>query len=480
MTHDTNDRYSGETAATIAIRHEDMQIVIASRFSDWALHHDSTVTEWIQQARLSSSLHTTLVPLDDLRGWNRDSLSGNISHETGRFFSVIGIHCRHRVDRVEIEWDQPIIEQPETGILGILAKQINGVLHFCLQAKVEPGNIGAIQLSPTVQATYSNYTGVHGGTTPLFLEHFMTPAVGRVIFAKMQTEDGGRFLYKSNRNMIVAAGDDVPEELPDGFIWLTLRQIVSLFEQDNLVNACARSILSGLIFTATRTFPPARSHTKDGMHSNSDGYDGIRGTLLWLDDRRAANHMQTRRIGLNELQEWSVDGKGFFSHREKRFFRIIGLNVSSGSREVQSWCQPIIENPAAGIIGLLIRNGGNGVELLMQAKAEAGNRNSVQLGPTVQFTQANYEGSRKLIKPFLYEEFLDTGPFQQLHQSQQSEEGARFYREYHLHRILLLPDGFDLPIPSDYRWLPLEHALFLLHLGEQVNSCARSILSCLL
>lgn len=479
MTHDTNDNYSG-IAASIAIRQEDMQTVIASRFSDWSLHHDSSVTEWIQQARLSASLHTTLVPLDDLGGWSRDRLSGNIAHETGRFFSVIGIHCRHRVDRVEIEWDQPIIEQPETGILGILAKQINGVLHFCLQAKVEPGNIGAIQLSPTVQATYSNYTGVHGGTTPLFLEHFISPPADRIIFAKMQSEDGGRFLYKSNRNMIVDAGDAFPAELPDGFIWLTLRQIACLFEQQNLVNACARSILSSLVFAAWPAFAATAPEAPDRTQLHAHGRKGIRTTLQWLDDRRSANHMQTRRIGLNELQEWGVDGKGFFSHREKRFFRIVGLNVTSGSREVRNWCQPIIENPAPGVIGLLLRNGCNGTELLMQAKTEAGNRNTVQLGPTVQFTQGNYEGSRKLLKPFLYEEFLDTGPFHQIHQSHQSEEGARFYREYHVHRILILPDGFDLSIPSDYRWLPLEHVLFLLHLGEQVNSCARSILSCLL
>ena len=32
-----------------------------------------------------------------------------------------------------------------------------------MQAKVEPGNINSIQLSPTLQATRSNYTKAHGG-----------------------------------------------------------------------------------------------------------------------------------------------------------------------------------------------------------------------------------------------------------------------------------------------------------------------------
>ncbi|MFZ4856381.1 MAG: NDP-hexose 2,3-dehydratase family protein [Desulfuromonadaceae bacterium] len=462
----------GATVA-IAISPDDVADVITSRHSLTALHDDAFVDQWISRSRKKASLTSMPVALDDVEGWQRDAADGNVTHASGRFFSIIGVHVRHRVDRDELEWDQPIIEQPETGILGILARRINGVLHFCLQAKEEPGNIGNIQLSPTVQATYSNYTGVHGGAVPLFLELFISPERARILFARLQTEDGGRFLYKSNRNMIAVAGDDVPQELPEGFIWLTMRQIICLMNRDNLVNACCRSILSSLAFAAEQKgeYRPL---------SPCEREDGLRSTLLWLDDRRAANHMLTRRIGLNDLQEWHIDAKGFFSHREQRFFRIVGLQVSSGTREVCRWGQPIIENPAAGIIGLLVRNGTRGLELLMQAKAEVGNRSTVQLGPTVQFTQGNYEGSRKLKKPFLYDEFLEPGRYLLLHESRQTEEGARFYREYHLHRILLLPDGMDLKQPTDYAWLPLEQVMFLVHLGEQVNSCARSILTCLL
>lgn len=467
-------------STSIAIRPSDAAAVIASRCSDSALHDDTFVNGWIFRARKAASLNTMLVPLDAIDGWKRDVGSGNILHDAGRFFSVIGVHCRHRVDRNEIEWDQPIIEQPETGILGILAKSIDGILHFCLQAKEEPGNIGGIQLSPTLQATYSNYTGAHGGTTPLFLEHFMPAAPDRVMFARMQTEDGGRFFYKSNRNMIVVAGDEFPNELPTGFIWLTLKQIAGLIEWENLVNACTRSILSSLIFLSDRVIDARPCGERISKRADAQDPEEVWATFQWLDDRRAANHMLARRIGLNDLQEWEIDGKGFFSHRENRFFRIVGLKVTSGTRETQCWGQPIIENRAAGIIGLLVRNGANGIEFLMQAKAEVGNRSTVQLGPTVQFTQGNYEGSRKLLKPFLYDEFVKPLHFRPIHESRQTEEGARFFREYNYHRVLMLPAGTKLPLSPDFRWLPLEQVVFLLHLGEQVNSCARSILSCLL
>jgi len=476
-----NDHDTGAYATSMAVSPDDISAVICSYNSQTMLHDDLFVDDWIRQARRKASLNTMLVPLEAVDGWRRDSTNGNICHESGRFFSVIGVQVRHRIYHEELEWDQPIIEQPEIGILGIVAKQINGILHFCLQAKEEPGNIGNIQLSPTVQATYSNYTGAHGGASPLFLELFTGSDRSRNLFARLQTEDGGRFLYKSNRNMIVIVENDFPQELPDGFIWLTMRQIVRLMNRDNLVNACTRSILSSLIFVSQRGHKNAAANGENQRQFRiHDQADGIRATLQWLDDRRAANHVLARRIGLNDLQEWDIDHKGFFSHKEKRFFRIVGLKVSSRSREVRRWSQPIIENPAAGVIGLLVRNGTHGIELLMQAKAEIGNRNTVQLGPTVQFTQGNYEGSRKLKKPFLFDEFLDPVRYSLIHESRQTEEGARFYREYHLHRILLMPAGSTLELPDDYHWLPLEQIVFLMHLGEQVNSCARSILFCLL
>lgn len=454
--------------ASLAIAPEHARGIARSLDGGPSLHDDACVEGWIGQAREACSLNKSLVPLDAVQGWRRDPITGNIRHQTGRFFSVIGVHARHRLGRRELEWDQPIIEQPEIGILGILAKSIAGTLHFCLQAKEEPGNLGGIQLSPTVQATYSNYTCAHGGGIPLFLEHFMDPPPSRLLFARLQTEDGGRFLYKSNRNMVVLAGDDFPVELPKGFIWLTLRQIAALIRSDNMVNACTRSILSALV--------PVGEAGAGARHED----EGLRETLQWLDDRRACTHILTRRIGLNELQEWALDEKGFFSHLSRGFFRIVGLRISSETREVGSWGQPIFENPAPGIIGLLVRRGPRGMELLMQAKAEVGNRVTVQLGPTAQFARENYEGSPKLTKPFLFEEFSTPGRFPVLHESRQTEEGARFYQEYNLHRVLVLPEGETLELPPDYRWIPLREIAFLVQLGEQVNSCARSILSCLL
>ena len=218
-----------------------------SRTIGFAVHDDEEVNRWINRRRSEANLMTDVVPISKIEKWHASPCSGNISHDSGRFFSIIGLSVRHRTASGDISWDQPIIDQPEVGILGILAARFSGVLHFCLQAKEEPGNIKSMQLAPTVQATYSNYSLVHGGSLPLYIERFLAPQPQGILFSKLQSEDGGRFFFKSNKNMVIFVDPDEMGELPDNFIWLTLRQISSLLLRDNLVNSCARSVLSCLI-----------------------------------------------------------------------------------------------------------------------------------------------------------------------------------------------------------------------------------------
>jgi len=213
----------------------------------YAVNDDASVKRWVDDRLVNSRLTHEIIPLREIEKWYVDGPSGNISHESGRFFSIMGLKVRHRCKSEEIFWDQPVIDQPEVGILGILTKKIHGVLHFCLQAKEEPGNVHLVQLSPTVQATYSNYTCAHGGKMPPFIELFLDPPKERVLFSKLQAEDGGRFLHKSNKNMIVVVQDNEVPDLPEDFIWLTLRQIRHWLERDNMVNSCARSVLACLI-----------------------------------------------------------------------------------------------------------------------------------------------------------------------------------------------------------------------------------------
>ena len=188
------------------------------------------------------------VGINDLDKWNIDGNSGNIRHESGGFFEVIGVKVSNTFDREvgKKGWTQPMIAKNPGGILGILMKKINGVSHYLLQAKAEPGNIGKLQLSPTLQATTSNLLKAHGGSKPLFAEYFDEPKNAKIIYAKWQSEDGGRFHLKSNYNMIVEVDEQTDLEIPDSFIWVTLFQIKQLMKIENFVGPHVRGIISYL------------------------------------------------------------------------------------------------------------------------------------------------------------------------------------------------------------------------------------------
>jgi dTDP-4-dehydro-6-deoxy-alpha-D-glucopyranose 2,3-dehydratase len=210
-----------------------------------SLHSLDYVLSWFEDQRKKCGMEIKEKGLNDLKDWKTDSKTGNVSHKSGEFFSVIGIGASNTSKREVRGWDQPMIHQKEGGILGILCKKINGVVHYLLHAKAEPGNIHKLQLSPTLQATHSNLKRAHAGKKPKFAEYFESAKKENIIYSKSFAEDGGRFYLKVNQNMLVELSDE-KIEIPDDYIWVTMHQIKQLLKHDNLVNPHVRSIISYL------------------------------------------------------------------------------------------------------------------------------------------------------------------------------------------------------------------------------------------
>ena len=206
------------------------------------------IIEWFNKKREESDMIVEEIGIKDLKKWNTDEKTGNISHDSKGFFEIIGVKVSNTFDREvgKEGWTQPMIAKNPGGILGILMKKINGVPHYLLQAKAEPGNIGKLQLSPTLQATTSNLLKAHGGKRPLFAEYFDESNNPKIIYAKWQSEDGGRFHLKSNYNMIVEIDENKELNVPDYFIWITLYQIKQLLKIENFVGPHVRGIISYL------------------------------------------------------------------------------------------------------------------------------------------------------------------------------------------------------------------------------------------
>ena len=206
------------------------------------------IIEWFNKKREESDMIVEEIGIKELDKWNIENETGNITHDSGGFFQVIGVKVTNTFDREvgKKGWTQPMIGKNPGGILGIIMKRVNGVPHYLLQAKAEPGNIGKLQLSPTLQATTSNLLKAHGGSKPLFAEYFDESKNAETIYAKWQSEDGGRFHLKSNYNMIVEVKEDKNFEIPDSFIWVTLYQIKQLMKIENFVGPHVRGIISYL------------------------------------------------------------------------------------------------------------------------------------------------------------------------------------------------------------------------------------------
>src|ERR1035437_659225 len=142
--------------------------------------------EWFNSKTHNNQFLVEEIPFDLLDNWYFEHETRNLRHSSGKFFSIEGINVNTNFG-VKNKWEQPIIIQPEIGILGIITKKFNGIRYFLMQAKMEPGNINMVQLSPTVQATRSNYTKVHNGKLPKYLEYFTDSSKSKVLIDQLQT-----------------------------------------------------------------------------------------------------------------------------------------------------------------------------------------------------------------------------------------------------------------------------------------------------
>ena len=220
---------------------------------DWSqIKRHEDVLEWLQDHRQKCSMEVSEISLNDCKDWEFDTINGLIKHKTGLFFTVQGLRVKNSKTR-EVGfkgWDQPILKETSFngGIIGIIRQKINSVPHYLVEAKAEPGNPDLVQLSPSLQATFSNIEQSHGGRKPYLLDYFTKPLeLGcTTLFDQWMSEDGGRLYNKKNRCMLVQIPDSLKVSVGNTFTWLSLFQIKSLIKQDAIVNPHVRSLISHL------------------------------------------------------------------------------------------------------------------------------------------------------------------------------------------------------------------------------------------
>ena len=449
------------------------------------------IQAWLQDRK--SAVHHRVDPIrfSDMEQWGFDKETSALRHQTGRFFSIEGVDIRTNWGNVA-HWSQPIIRQPEIGILGIITKKFDGILHFLMQAKIEPGNINAVQISPTLQATKSNYTLVHRGDPPRYIEYFSGRKQGvRVLLDQLQSEQGARFLKKRNRNIIVEIEDDI--EVMDEFCWLTLGQLKDLLQQDNVVNMDTRTVISGIplgnqavdklaIDTALRIVNEKGSPFGHGLLESAtdvqNGLNAVEDVISWITGLKSRYELDISPIPLNKLEHWRVDDDSIH-HEQDKYFSVIPVRAEIGNREVQQWSQPMFKSAQEGIIAFIIKRINGVYHFLVQAKLEAGNFDIIELAPTVQCLTGNYREGLNEYEPEFLNYVLRAGQNSATvrYSTLQSEEGGRFFREQNRNMIVEAPADFDESLPENFIWMTLSQLQLFIKFNNYLNIQARSLIS---
>ena len=434
------------------------------------------VLAWIGRRNREVQVNVAQVPFAELRGWHFDEGTGNLSHESGKFFSIVGIDVYKSQDEI-VRWKQPIINQPEVGYLGIICKEFNGILYFLLQAKIEPGNVNCVQLSPTLQATRSNYTQVHGGKKPAYLEYFQNAKPGQIILDKLQSEQGARFLRKRNRNIIIRVDGDI--EVGEDFRWLTLGQIKVLLQQDNMVNMDTRTVLSGLRLEGDgESVATPLAMDLFASESVKAGEMTLDEVLHRLSELKSKYELVVEKIPLRNVKDWRVTPMEIV-HKDRKFFRILGVNVTIENREVAKWCQPIVQPLQEGLCVLFAKKINGILHFLLQAKVECGNFDVVEFAPTIQCLTGSWTNPQGYVPEFL-NDFLSGAIIDQiLFDTKQSEEGGRFYHEQNRNVICLVNDRVPVAPAERFMWLTLGQIKEFLRFNNYLNIQVRSLISAL-
>ena len=427
-------------------------------------HAPSALRDWLSCARGSCDMRVEEIP------WSRSRElafeGGRLRHAKGAFFSVVGATVLVRGDR-QPRFDQPLIDQPEIGILGFLVRKGRGGTEFLVQAKPEPGNAGLVQAAPTVQATESNYLRRHGGKATPFLGHFLS--ADGALSSSLQSEQGTRFLGKYNRNLVVAAPEGNGVEEGAALRWFPAREVAELLLLDFEVNTDARSVLASgpweLLAAGGSPFGRWRGHGGLGedLLRSLEADPPTAEVAERLERLRATAEFTSKVTSLSDLAGWEVTDRAIRGDG----FSVRHFDIATTEREVARWDQPLVTSEEEGRAVLLCREHEGVLRFLFRARPEIGFRERLQFGPTLQDPGDG---------------FLPTSPIQDqgrvLLSTLHSEEGGRFFRCVNRCTIRRL-EG-DEPLADDIVAMTLGQVRRLIRRPGFFTNEARTLVSMLL
>ncbi len=431
------------------------------------------ILAWIDHRRKCTHVCVKECNISESAFWFYDDYNGEILNRKRGFFSIKGM--RMFLDDIFIK-EQPIIIQPEIGYLGIICKEINGVLNFLMQAKIEPGNVNVIQISPTIQATKSNFMRVHGGKLPYYFSYFENASNYNIIYDSVQSEQSTRFYKKQNRNIIIEVDEEIKVE--PNYCWMTLGQIKSLLKIDNLVNMDTRTVLSGLPFTTVaeeESWAVREIIGNDELYNSmyqSDGLQNYTKLKYYLNNFRMFHDLKAKAIPLNELVDWHVNTNGGVLCKTEASFDVKFYDIQIEGREVYSWNQPLFKANGQAILGLMYCDINHKRWFLISARTEIGTINTIEVAPTIQ-KEATDKPNDNVVERLFFEKLEKKATDVDVILS---EEGGRFYHEQNRNVIMRVEMGEIDELPEGYFWVDFSTLVAMMQMNNYLNIQLRNLL----
>ncbi|MCR5179454.1 MAG: NDP-hexose 2,3-dehydratase family protein [Lachnospiraceae bacterium] len=434
----------------------------------------AAIEEWIADANKQIKVNVEKIDFSYSGFWHYDESDGYIRNDNDSFFQIAGYQ---EIEDDQIIEEQPIIIQDEIGYLGIIVRMIDGTLNFLMQAKIEPGNVNTVQLSPTLQATKSNFTRRHGGKQPQYLDYFVNSTRYGLVADQLESEQSSRFYKKRNRNVILLVEEDIP--VAETHRWMTLGQIKELMKQDNLVNMDTRTVLSCLPFDISEIEDAAllakvQSDPLLGSILAKPDDKAIRAVFNVLNDHRMYRREKSRLLPVKSLKGWKMTKQEIVC-RTPYDFKVIYCRIEIENREIRYWEQPMIESIGEAVFGLFAAMIDGTWHYLVQIRHEMGCFDSAELGPTVQISPKDTHRDMNDIDLLFMKRWDKKQGVRQA--VLLSEEGGRFYHEQNHNVILEISPKEVGPLPTGYFWLDHATICALISHNNCVNIQLRNLIA---
>ncbi|MDB3959288.1 NDP-hexose 2,3-dehydratase family protein [Candidatus Pelagibacter sp.] len=384
----------------------------------------------IEKFKTSRLFKKKRIQFINTKNWKFENL---INHTSNKFFKIYGYLIRTNFPKLK-KYYQPLISQDEVGYLVMFKAIKDNKTFYLLQLKAEPGNRNTIQLSPTIQATKSNYMRIHGGKKTQFIEY--TKNTKNFLLNTNQPEQGSRYLNKYNKNIIIKT--EKFKLLTKNFIWVEQKDLEKLSKKNNLLNMDTISILSCNLKKKEIDIPINSIHKIKKKYSNF----------------KKKYKIKLSRISLKKMKNWIYNNREIFDNKKKNF-KIESYKIITNYREVTEWSQPLVSDFYKGLNVLLTKKINGTTNYLCQIILEPGYK-------VPKFT--NTIMLKNLKNKYFLKSFLNKNKInkkKKLIEVINSDEGGRFNNNQS-QNIVYEIDGSSILKKQNYIWISHNQMLELL------------------